>query len=115
MSTSGLVSYWRLGETSGTAALDSKGTNTGTYQNGVTLGAAGALTNDSDTAASFNGSTNRVSLPALAAVTNFTIEGWTNLASGATANQNGNNALYATSGNVTLVARPGTPNTTTTA
>jgi hypothetical protein len=111
LNTSGLISYWRLGEASGTNALDSKGTNTGIYQSGVTLGAADALTNDPNTAASFNGTSSRVSLPALAVVTNFTIEGWTNLNSGATANENGNNALYANGGNVTILARPGTPNT----
>src|SRR5262249_9139611 len=111
LSQTGLISYWRLGEASGTSALDSKGSNTGTYQNGVTLGAAGALSNDTNTAASFNGTSSRVSLPALASVTDFSIEGWSYLNSGATANPNGNNALYATGGNVTLVARPGTPNT----
>ena len=56
---SGLTSYWRLDEASGTSAADSKGTAPGTYA-AVTLGAAGALTNDPDTAASFNGSTSKV-------------------------------------------------------
>ena len=32
------VSYWRLGETSGTAAADSAGTRTGTYVGNPTLG-----------------------------------------------------------------------------
>jgi hypothetical protein len=37
------VGYWRLGETSGTTATDETANNhSGTYQNGVTLGAAGA-------------------------------------------------------------------------
>jgi hypothetical protein len=113
LNTSGLISYWRLGEASGTSALDSKGTNTGVYQNGVVLGAAGALASDPNTAASFNGSTSRVQLTPIPTVTNFTIEGWSYLNSGATANSNGNNALYATSGNVTLLARPGAGNTAT--
>src|SRR5262249_23948445 len=115
LSRGGLVSYWRLGEASGTSALDSKGSNTGSYQNGVTLGAPGALTNDTNTAASFNGTSSRVSLPALASVGDFSIEGWSYLNSGATANSNGNNALYANPSNVTLVPRPGTPSTTTSA
>lgn len=41
LATAGLVSYWRLGEASGTSAADSKGTNTGTYQGGFTLGQPG--------------------------------------------------------------------------
>ncbi len=109
------MSYWRLGEASGTTALDSKSTNNGTYVNGVTLGTTGAIANDANTAASFNGSTQRVSLPTLATVTDFTIEGWTNLANGATANVNGNNALYAGSTTVRLLVRPGSLNTTTNA
>lgn len=36
-------------------AADDKGTNTGDYKNGPTLGVAGALSNDPDTAASFDG------------------------------------------------------------
>ena len=36
-------------------AADSKGSNTGDYKNGLTLGAAGALTGDSNTAAQFDG------------------------------------------------------------
>ncbi len=47
------ISYWRLGETLGTAAAD-QGTisNDGTY-NGPALNAAGAIRNDSDGAANF--------------------------------------------------------------
>jgi hypothetical protein len=37
------VSYWRLDETSGSTATDSKGANAGTYVNGPTLNQAGAL------------------------------------------------------------------------
>jgi len=49
------LSYWRLGESSGTTASDigSLG-NDGTYQ-GTTLGQTGSITGDSDTAAQFNG------------------------------------------------------------
>jgi len=36
-------------------AVDSKGSNTGDYKNGVTLGAAGALSGDTNTAAQFDG------------------------------------------------------------
>lgn len=98
----GLVSYWRLGEASGTTAADSKGTNNGSYY-GVSLGATGALTNDPDTAASFNGSTSKVSLPSLGTVGDFTLEGWTYLTNGSTTN----NTLYGSFGAVRLLARPG--------
>ena len=43
-------------------AADSKGTATGTYFNGVTLGAAGAVPGDSNTAASFDGVDDYVSV-----------------------------------------------------
>ena len=102
------MAYWRLGDRSGSTALDSKAGRNGTYLNAVTLGAPGAITNDQDTAVALNGSTSKISLPALPPVTDFTIEGWTYLASGATANENGNNTLYGTKGNVRLVPRPGT-------
>src|SRR5690349_10319896 len=73
---SSLLSYWRLGETAGTVAKDERGLRNGTYQNGVALGQAGALTADPDKAAGFDGVNDAVSLPALPSVTNFTIEGW---------------------------------------
>jgi Concanavalin A-like lectin/glucanases superfamily len=56
-----LVSYWRLGEEPGsTTAVDSKGDNDGTYVGGVTLGTAGALAGNADTAALFDGVDDRV-------------------------------------------------------
>ena len=50
------LSYWRLGESAGTTAID-LGTagNNGNYINGATLGATGALVGDADTAAEFDG------------------------------------------------------------
>lgn len=53
LSTAGLISYWRLDESSGTSAADSFGTNTGTYRNSPTLGQTGAIVGDSDTAVKF--------------------------------------------------------------
>jgi hypothetical protein len=44
------VGYWRLGETSGTTAVDEMGTYNGTYVGFPTLGATGLLTGDSNTA-----------------------------------------------------------------
>jgi hypothetical protein len=100
---SSLVSYWRLGERSGTTAADSKGSHTGTYS-GVTLGSWGALTFDPDTSASFNGSTSKVSVPSLGTAGDFTIEGWTHLTNSSTLN----NTLYGSMGAVRLLIRPGT-------
>lgn len=55
MATSGLVSYWRLGEpVASTFVGDSKGSNNGSYINTPTLGITGALYEDADKAVSFN-------------------------------------------------------------
>src|SRR5437588_12014150 len=64
--TAGLVSYWRLGESSGTTACDSYGANAGTYQGGFTLGRVGAIAGDPDTAVELDGAggTGRVPHPA---------------------------------------------------
>ncbi len=51
----GPIDYWRLGEGSGTTGTDMVGTRPLTYT-GVTLGAAGALTGDANTSATFAGS-----------------------------------------------------------
>jgi hypothetical protein len=73
------VAYWRLGETSGTTAVDASGHVNGTYSGGVTLGQPGALSTDTNTAALFNGSTGVVTAPdstALRLNGAFTIEFW---------------------------------------
>lgn len=44
------IAYWRLGEASGTVAVDEVGANNGTYVGSPTLGAAGALSGDPNTA-----------------------------------------------------------------
>ena len=53
------VGYWRLGldDIGGAIAADQMGANTGTYVGAPTLGVAGLLTGDPDTAVTFNGST----------------------------------------------------------
>jgi hypothetical protein len=100
----GLLAYWRLGEASGTAAADVTGTYNGTYVNKPTLGSAGAIVNDPDTAVTFNGTSQRVNLPSLPSAQNFSIEGWTYL----TKSTVNNNTLYGDAGTVRLLARPGT-------
>jgi PKD repeat protein len=102
LATPGLLSFWRLGEPSGTAAADSKGSRTGTYLGGVTQGAAGALSGDLNAAAAFDGVNDEVRLPALPSAVNFTVEGWQRLASGAPAN----NTLFGSAATVRLVGRP---------
>ena len=79
MLSDGPTAYWRLGEASGTVADDEASTNNGTYQNGVTLGQTGALLADANTAASFDGVNDIVSVPhssSLNATTGVTIEAW---------------------------------------
>jgi len=54
--------HWRLGETSGTTALDALGVAPGVYQGGVALGAPGAIVSELDSAAHFDGSDDRVNM-----------------------------------------------------
>jgi RHS repeat-associated protein len=58
------TSYWRLGEVAGqNTAVDSAGGNYGTYNGGMTLGVTStAISNDSDTAATFDGTTGYVQI-----------------------------------------------------
>jgi hypothetical protein len=58
----GPVGYWRLGETSGSTAVDVKGAANGTYEGGAALGVPGR-TDDGDTAAGFDGVDDAVGLP----------------------------------------------------
>ena len=78
LATSGLVSYWRLDESSGTNANDSMSTNDGTYTGGYTLSASGALAGDTNKATTLNGSTGRIAVgnPAALRLSTGTIEAW---------------------------------------
>ena len=58
MKMAGLVSYWRLGESTGTVARDAMGVNTGTFAQTPTLGARGLLSGDPDNAISMTGTDN---------------------------------------------------------
>lgn len=76
------IAHWPLNETTGTTAADLAGANTGTYTNGPTLGATGALSGNGDTAASFDGvddSVNIADTSALRLNGSFTIEFWAKL------------------------------------
>ena len=57
--------YWRLGEPSGTDAVNEVAGDDGTYVNTPTLGVTGALAGDPDTAVTFNGSDEYVNVGAL--------------------------------------------------
>jgi len=75
------VAYWRLGESSGTIADNAEGTAAldGTYANSPTLGVAGALVGDANTAVTFDGTTQVVSVPDDAALDlgdTFSLEAW---------------------------------------
>ena len=70
------LGFWRLGESSGTTAIDESGTSNGTYNN-VTLGATGV--GGGNTSADFDGSTSYVDLGNLDANgTGLTMAAWVN-------------------------------------
>ncbi len=80
LNTTGLVSYWRLGETSGNPQ-DSKGTNHVTVVNGTpTYGQTGAIAGDSNKAITFSASTDYFTVPDAASLDlgngPFSIEAW---------------------------------------
>lgn len=76
----GPVGYWRLDETSGSAAADLTGNNPGTYRNGAAVGAAGLLTTEPlRKAVSLDGVDDSVAIPAsgsLSPVHKVTVEAW---------------------------------------
>jgi hypothetical protein len=79
LNTPGLVSYWRLGETSGSTAADAKGSDNGTYEGGVALGQPGALAGDPDTSVGFDGNTGTdmaAGVPAGMGAANASVEAW---------------------------------------
>ena len=82
------LAYWRFGERTGTTAADSKGHGAdATYQGGITLGVAGAIAGDPDTAAAFDGVTGFVTAGkrfAFAGQTPFSIEAWVSVQSRST-------------------------------
>jgi hypothetical protein len=71
------ISYWRLGETSGTVAVDEMAFENGVYSNSPTLGVAG-VTDDGDTAVTFNGTNQQMSVAYRSAwnTSALTVEAW---------------------------------------
>jgi hypothetical protein len=65
----GPVAYWRLGELSGTTAVDVQGVASGTYTGtGIVIGKSGAIAGDNDAGASFPASLTDVAVPNVAAL-----------------------------------------------
>lgn len=90
------ISFWELGETSGTAAADSADSNGGTYTGGFTLNNSGPSANTTG-AASVNGSTGFVdcgSAANLAFGNTFSIDGWINTTSDGAIISHGNSSWY---------------------
>lgn len=74
------VSWWRLGESTGTSAADERGANGGTYVSGTTLGATSLLPSQTrSTAVTFDGRAGNVRVTAarsLDLTTAITLEAW---------------------------------------
>jgi hypothetical protein len=86
LATPGLVSYWRLGELSGSAAGDDRALGgTGSFLGRFVLGQPGALGALGNTAASFDGLSGELTVPGPALQTNGTLEGWFRWRAGTTA------------------------------
>jgi len=76
LGTTGLLDYWRMGETTGTTFADSKGTSPAT-SSGATLGVGGALSGDTNGAARFDGVSNFANANLnLSATQTITVEFW---------------------------------------
>jgi hypothetical protein len=84
-----LLAYWRLGESSGTSAVDSKNGHNGTYGGSYTLGQTSLITGDADTSVAFSSSTGKVTVPHASwmdLTNNFTMECWIKFSSFSTDN-----------------------------
>ncbi len=77
LGTTGLLSYWRLGDSTGTTLIDSFGSSNATTVGGPALGTAGAIGGDSDTAVSFDGINDAASANlSLSGTNKVTVEFW---------------------------------------
>ncbi|HEX7298614.1 MAG TPA: PKD domain-containing protein [Solirubrobacteraceae bacterium] len=77
LGTNGLVSYWRMGDTTGTTLVDATGTSSATTTGGPTLGAPGALSGDSDGSVSFDGINDAATANVnLSSTSSLTVEFW---------------------------------------
>jgi hypothetical protein len=75
----GPAAYWRLGESSGTTALDATGGDNGAYRNGVQLARSSLLIGDPNTSAHFDGANDFVNVPSSTALSPpgaISLEAW---------------------------------------
>lgn len=81
------VGWWRLGESSGAAAVDSSGNGRhGTYEGGATSNSrAGLVARSSDNAVAFDGVDDLMTTPKLPLPGSFTIETWMQIPAGMSA------------------------------
>lgn len=85
LSIPGWEAYWRHGSPSGIISIDEMGLHNGVYTGGPTLGVAGLLAGDPDTAMALNGTTQYVVVPYAAALQpgdTLSISTWIRLATG---------------------------------
>lgn len=68
--------YWRLGETSGTTAIDQTGNHNGTYSATYVQGQVGAIVNDSNTAVDFSSGLVNATGTGIGGTTALSIEMW---------------------------------------
>lgn len=81
------VAYYRLGESSGTTAIDETGNYHGTYVGSPTLGATGLLIGDPDTAVGFDGTDDKMYIASNAVLDNIqTVSFMVNIAAMPTGN-----------------------------
>src|SRR5437588_11591152 len=83
------IAYYRLGEASGTTAVDASGNGrNATYSGaGVTYAQAGVIANDTDTSILLNGSTGTITMPVSTEPGGaFTVEGWYQYQTGSSSN-----------------------------
>jgi hypothetical protein len=75
--TAGLLSYWRLGETSGTTVKDETSRYPGRFRGAVTLRRPGAITGDANGATALDGVGEYAEMAASPALgSSFTVEAW---------------------------------------
>jgi hypothetical protein len=73
------IGWWRLGDTTGTTALDQMAANNGAYAGGATLGQPALVAAETNKAVAFNGTTGTVRVPAAAAFNltrSISLEAW---------------------------------------
>ncbi len=84
LGTSGLATYWRLGELSGDSSGDETSAATGAFAGRYVLGQPGVLGPLGNTAAGFDGASGELAAPGSALGANATLEGWFRWRSGTT-------------------------------